>query len=165
MPYSIEQRNNFLKLTFPTGAGVDKDGNRLRFQVNSPNTVWLGLCKNDPTELVEGVRSFEELSCDTYARVPLAQIGNTLVNIMSDVADGKIYNVADIQFPTANAQWDDVNGIGLFTTATEGEPMFYAKLPETKRVEADEILTFKPETFVMQFADEDLEISANPVSV
>lgn len=148
MPYSVEKRNQFLRVTFPTMSTAT---------VSTPDRLYLALCKNDP-EADGGV--FDELTCDTYARVLLARKGQDLPDYMSAIANGAIDNVKQINFNRATVDWDQVKGIGLFEVATNGVPTFYAKLKDAISVKANQIFTFDPHTFVIQFADQDVEISA-----
>lgn len=150
MPYSIEKRNEFLNLTFPTMSNKNKT-------YNAPSTLYLALCTNDP---VADKGTFNELNEDTYARVLLARAGQDLPDYLSTISAGKIYNVKQITFNRAKANWSQVKGIGLFTVETNGTPTFYATLNKPVDTEKNQIFTFDPGTFVVQFADTDVEIEA-----
>lgn len=146
MPYSIAKRNEFLQLTFPTSSVT-----------NSPNELYLALCSNDP---VADDGTFTELSGDTYARVLLKRKSDTLPDYLSSVSNGKVYNEKQIVFNRATTAWTQAKGIGLFTAKTGGSPTFYATLKTPIDVAANQIVTFDPNTFVVQFADTDVEIAA-----
>ena len=148
MPYSIEKRNQFLNLTFPGQTTIT---------VSQPSKVYLGLCNNDP---VTDGGTFAELTCDTYARVLLSRKGQDLPDLLSDIADGKIYNVKQITFNRATEAWTQVKGIGIFESEEGGSPTFYATLKTPVDVALNQIFTFDPNTFVVQFADTDVEIEA-----
>jgi len=147
MPYSITKRDMFLKLTFPTVSAA----------FSSPSKLYLGLCSNDP---VADSGAFTELDCDTYARVLLSRQGEDLPDYMSTVADGKIYNKKQINFNRAKTAWTEAKGIGLFETEGATTPTFYATLLTPVTVAPNQIFTFDPETFVIQFSDTDVEIAA-----
>lgn len=147
MPYSMTKRNDFLKQTFPTANTA-----------NSPSNLYLGLCKNDP---VADNGTFNELSGDTYSRVLLRRKTDSLPDYLSDVSNGKVYNVKQIVFNRATVQWEQVKGIGLFESETGGTPTFYAKLKTPVDTAPNQIFTFDPKTFIVQFADTDVEIEAD----
>lgn len=146
MPYSIAKRNEFLQLTFPT-TGV----------TNSPEKLYLALCSNDP---VADKGAFTELSGDTYARVLLKRKGETLPDYLSSISNGKISNEKQIVFNRAKTAWAQANGIGLFTAETGSSPFFYATLKNPVNTAENQIVTFDPGTFIVQFADTDVEIEA-----
>lgn len=148
MPYSIEKRNQFLNLTFPSLNSTN---------VSIPSKMYLALCSNDP---VADGGAFNELSGDTYARVLICRKGEDLPNYMSAVNAGKIYNTKQITFNRATTAWTQVKGIGLFETETNGSVVFYATLKDPVDVGTNQIFTFDPNTFVVQFADTDVEIAA-----
>ena len=153
MPYSVEKRNEFLKLTFPSLNSTS---------VSAPTKLYLGLSANDP---VADGGTFNELTCDTYARVLIARKGEDLPDYMSSVASGKIYNAKQITFNRATVAWTQVKGIGLFENVTGGTPIFYSTLKTPVDTAPNQIFTFDPNTFVIQFADTDVEIEATPASV
>jgi hypothetical protein len=73
--------------------------------------------------------------------------------------------VKQITFNRATVAWDQVKGIGLFTTndpedAAYSAPIFYAALKNPVDTAPNQIFTFDPNTFVVQFADTDVEIEA-----
>ena len=150
MPYSIDKRNTFLNLTFPTLSNKNTT-------YSAPSKLYLALCTNDP---VADNGAFTELNEDTYARVLLARAGEDLPDYMSTINNGKIYNLKQITFNRAKANWTQVKGIGLFTDETNGSPIFYATLKDPVDTEENQIFTFDPGTFVVQFADTDVEIEA-----
>lgn len=150
MPYSIEKRNEFLNLTFPTVSNKSKT-------YSTPSFLYLALCTNDP---VADNGTFNELNEDTYARVLLARAGQDLPDLLSTITAGKIYNVKQITFNRAKANWSQVKGIGLFTTEEGGAPTFYATLKNPVDTAINQIFTFDPNTFIVQFADTDVEIEA-----
>lgn len=151
MPYSMTKRNQFLNLTFPGASTVS---------YNSPNKIYLGLSSNDP---VADGGTFNELDCDTYSRLLIARRGQDLPDYLSTVAEGKIYNKKQMNFNRATEAWTRVMGIGIFEDETGGEPIFYANIQNEDGyvdVGMNQIFTFDPETFVVQFADTDVEIEA-----
>lgn len=151
MPYSMTKRNQFLNLTFP---GMSTSS------YQSPAKIYLGLCSNDP---VADGGTFNELDCDTYARLIIARRGEDLPDYLSTVSEGKIYNKKQMNFNRAKEQWTRVKGIGIFETETGGEPTFYSNIQNEDGyvdVGVNQIFTFDPETFVVQFADTDVEIEA-----
>lgn len=154
MPYSVEKRNEFLKLTFPS-LNSNVTG------VSTPAQLYLALSVNDPVA-DKGV--FNELSGDTYKRKLIARKGQDLPAYMSDIKDGKIYNKEQITFNRAKVAWTQVKGIGLFTVEENGSPIFYAALKNPVDTAPNQIFTFDPNTFVVQFADTDVEIEAEPTA-
>lgn len=152
MPYSVEKRNQFLKLTFPSL-------NNNVTSASTPAKLYLALCTNDP---VADGGVFNELTGDTYKRKLIARKGEDLPAYMSDINEGKIYNKEQITFNRATVAWSQVKGIGLFEVEENGSPIFYATLKTPVDTAANQIFTFDPNTFVVQFADTDVEIEAEP---
>lgn len=153
MPYSVEKRNEFLKLTFPS-----LNNNT---SASTPAQLYLALSVNDPVA-DRGV--FNELSGDTYKRKLIARKGQDMPAYMSDIEGGKIYNKEQITFNRAKVAWTQVKGIGLFNVEENGSPIFYAALKNPVDTDENEIFTFDPNTFVVQFAETDVEIEAEPTA-
>ena len=86
-----------------------------------PATVWVGLFTQMPTADQPGT----EVSGGGYARQPAA---------FSAAVNREIVNSADLQFPTATADWGTVVGFGLFDAETGGNLLVFASLSTPKNV-------------------------------
>ena len=155
MPYSTTYANNFLGLTF----------SKVSASIAPPSTVYIGLCSNDP-EADGG--NVTELSGNGYARVLIAQKGETYPNVMGSAANREIKNSYQINWPKATANWARVKGFFLSSSPTVGETtsiFFYGKLDLTAEdeaaggllVEKDMIALFDPQAFQISFPTSDSE--------
>lgn len=149
MPFSDSYANNILNYTFSKTQ-----------QLTAPAQVWIGLSSNDP-EADGG--TFNELSGGGYGRVLISLRGETYPNFINSASDREITNSYQIAFPKATAEWT-VNGIGLFSSQTGGEPFFYGAIELTEEqieaggliVDPGAVALFDPETLKIGFPAEDV---------
>lgn len=149
MPFSNSYANSILNHTFAKTQ-----------QLNAPNQVWIGLSSNNP-EADGG--TFNELSGGGYGRVLISLRGETYPNFINSASDREITNSYQIAFPKATAEWT-VNGIGLFSSQTGGEPFFYGAIELTEEqieaggliVDPGAVALFDPETLKIGFPAEDV---------
>lgn len=155
MPYSTTYANNFLSLTF----------SKVQNSITPPDAVYIGLCSNNP-EADGG--TVTELSGNGYARVLIAQKGQSYPDTMSTASNREIKNNYQINWPKATAEWARVNGFFLSSSKTVGETtniFFYGKLdlPEEDEaaggllVQKDMIALFDPQAFKISFPTSDSE--------
>ena len=156
MPFSDSYANNILNYLFAKTASL-----------TAPSAVYIGLSKNDP-EAAGG--TFDELSGKGYARVLIAQKGETYPNVIGSASGRAITNTYQINWTKATANWDLVNGFGLFDNANAGSgtPFFYGKLDLTddeivqggKLVESGAVALFDPGALRISFPTTDETASA-----
>lgn len=87
----------------------------------SPSTVYLALYTSDPTDANTGT----EVSGGSYARQSIA---------FAAASGGTASNNADVQFPTATADWGTVTHWGLFDASTNGNLLFHGSFDVSKPV-------------------------------
>lgn len=151
MPFSTAYANSFLNYTFAKNTGL-----------TAPNMVYIGLCTNDP-EADDG--TFNELSGKGYARVLISQKSETYPNVIGSASARSITNTQQINWTKATADWERVNGFGLFSSETGGTPFFYGKLDLSDEVIAEggllvpsgAVALFDPNTLLISFSDTDTE--------
>ena len=152
MPFSDTYSNEILKFLFAQSNSLS---------LSKPTTIYIGLSKNDPEA---ELGTFDELDCNTYERLLIVNAGATLGNYLGDVANRSITNTKQINWTKATANWDKINGFGLFTTAEGGEPFFYGKLDLSEAQEADggllielgAVALFDPGAFKISFSTTDV---------
>lgn len=143
MPFSITEANNILNWALGKGTLTQK------------NYVYVGLLSNDP-EADGGTCS--ELSGDTYARVLISQYGETYPAVIGSATNREIKNTAQINWVKATANWPEVKGIALYTTAAGGTPFYYAKVTTPFTTEAGSVALFEANSFRISMLDTDVDI-------
>ena len=157
MPYSDSYANQILNYTLAKTQ-----------QLTAPTQVWIGLSSNNP-KAAGG--AFNELSGGGYARVLISLRNETYPNFISSATDRAITNAYQIAFPKATLAWL-VNGIGLFSSQTGGEPFFYGAIELTEEqaeaggliVDPGAVALFDPQTFKIGFPATDISTAAATVS-
>ncbi len=150
-PFNDTYANNFLNFMFAKTATL-----------TAPSAIYIGLCENDPVA-DDGV--FEELSGNGYARVLIAQKGETYPNVIGSASDRAITNQYQINWNKATLDWPSedpdakIQGFGLFSALTGGTPFYYGKLEEPIRCVAGAVALFDPQTLKISFPDTDAEIT------
>lgn len=144
MPFSDSFANSVLNYTF---SKIEK--------LTAPQFVYIGLCSNDPES--DG-GTFNELSGFGYARVLISQEGETYPNLISSASGRIIKNQYQINWTKATGgDWAEVNGFGLFSSATGGTPFYYGKLKEPVTCVAGAVFLFDPNTLQISFLETDSE--------
>lgn len=121
MPFSTEYANRILNCAFG------------KTDMNAPSQVYIGLSTNNP---VADGGAFAELNVDGYERIMIysEQAGAEIK--VGSAENRLIQNTKQINWTKAVVTWPRVNGFGLFTSATGGNPYFYGKLRLTEEEEA-----------------------------
>lgn len=153
MPFNDTYANNILNWALGKGS------------LSSHSQVYIGLCSNDP-EADGG--TFSELSGGGYGRVLISQLSSAYPGLINSAASRAIINGKQINWTKATADWERVNGFGLFTAETGGTPYFYGKLDLTDEeeaaggllVEAGSVALFDPQTLQISFPATDVEAAA-----
>lgn len=149
-PYDDTNSNNLLNWTFG------------KAELAAKSRVYVGLSTNDP---VADKGAFAELSGKGYKRELInVYADQTYFGYINPASDRSILNGKQINYTKASADWDPVNGIGLFTTETGGTPYFYGKLELTEEQAAEggvvcpagAIFLFDPEGMKVSFPAADV---------
>lgn len=122
--------------------------------------VYIGLSTNDP-EADGGV--FEEFEGDTYERILIAKTNASYPDCIGNAANRSIQNTKQINWTKATVNWaadTGINGFGLFTAKTGGEPYFYGKLDDVLRVAAGSVALFDPGALKISFPTSDAAAAA-----
>jgi hypothetical protein len=146
MPFSTSYTEQILNYTLSKIDGIE-----------APSEVYIGLCSNDP-EADNG--TFTELSGSGYSRVLISRKSDNYPNLIGTASNRTITNIAQINWVKATANWEKVNGFGLFTTlnSKSESPFFYGKLKLTEEQKAAGGLTVT-EGEVALFEAESLQLS------
>jgi hypothetical protein len=89
----------------------------------APTTIYLALYKSDPTPADTG----SEVTGGSYVRIPITFAAPTL-----EGGNQTVKNAADIEFPTATADWGLVTHIGLRSALTGGD-LLWSKAVDNPR--------------------------------
>lgn len=130
MPFSTAYANNILNYVF----GKTKT-------LSGATKIYLALSSNDP-EADNG--AFTELVGGGYARVLVSNQDDTYPNLIGMASERAITNTAQINWNKATADWTEAKGLGLFTTATGGTPIYYGTLDVPVKVVAGAVALFDP---------------------
>ena len=141
MPFSDSYANNILNYIFSKTTSL-----------NAPNTVYVGLSKNDP-EADNG--TFTELAGYGYERVLVSQRGSAYPNLIGTASGRSLTNIYQINWTKATGEWETANGFGLFDSATGGTPFFYGKLTEPVIVPNGAVALFDPQALKISIASTD----------
>lgn len=103
--------------------------------VFTPPTIYVGLWIGDPGE--DGVEGSEVSGVDTgYVRIAVP---------LWSVASGTpttIFNLEELVFPEATADWGEVTHFGIFEELTEGDLLMYGMLWSPRNIIAGSIPRF-----------------------
>jgi hypothetical protein len=152
MPFTTAYANNLLNLAMAK-----------KTEMNAPDTVFLGLCTNDP-EASGG--SVTELSGGAYTRIAISAKNSAYPDFMGNANGRAIQNNKQINWTKASVTWARVKGFFLSTSPTVGETsgiFFYGKLDLTEEeeaaggllVEAGMVALFDPAAFRISFSTVD----------
>lgn len=112
-------------------------------QLTTPATVYLALFTADPTETGDVT---SELSGGGYARTSIASKFSA-----ASGTDGTSSNTAEIAFPTATADWDEVTHVGWMKSDVEttADMMVYAPLDTPITITNGQVFKFSAGTLTM----------------
>lgn len=109
-----------------------------------PTTYYLGLSTTAPNK--EGTGATEPSTSGTaYARVQLSNL--------SEPADGVITSEETITFPEATADWGTISHYVIYDAAASGNLLMYGPLDNSRRVEANTVVSFRPGGLTLTLAD------------
>jgi len=92
---------------------------------SAPATLYVGLFTAAPNETGGGT----EVSGGSYARETVA----------FTVSGNTASNTADVEFPTATANWGTITDIAIFDASTGGNMMAYATLTASKAIQTGDV--------------------------
>lgn len=102
-----------------------------------PQTYWLGLSSTAPS--VDGTGATEPSDVGTaYARIQLTGI--------SEPTAGEVTNSETLSFPESTADWGNMLYYLVYDSQTGGNLCLYDELENSRRVETNTVVTFKPQT-------------------
>ena len=141
MPFSDTYANNILNYLFGGGS------------LSAPTQIYLGLHR----------ASGAEISGGGYARVLIRKSGSSYPNVMGSASGRAISNNAQINYNKATTDWGYIGGFGIYTTKTNGEPIFWGDLELTEEekaagglfVEAGSVALFDANTLKITFSETD----------
>ena len=105
----------------------------------APGNIYVGLYTTTPTgdDATGGV----EVTGGNYSRMAVTR-GTSEWKDPSTATQGETNNVNAITFPTANANWGTVVGVGIFDAASSGNCLYFGALAASKVVNTNDIFKF-----------------------
>ena len=100
-----------------------------------PTTYYLGLSSTLPSK--DGTGATEPTGGDSaYARVQL--------NGLSEPTDGVVTTTETLSFPESTSDWGTMTHYVIYDAATEGNLLMYDELENSRRVEVNTVVSFRP---------------------
>jgi len=107
----------------------------------APASNYIGLVGTYSSGNLESGLFSDELSGGGYSRVPY--IPGTGQWSAPVEGDGHSYNLKEIQFPRAVADWGNVSGVFISDGSSAGNLLYYAVLSTAKDVKVNDTFTFQ----------------------
>jgi hypothetical protein len=95
-----------------------------------PAGLWIALFTVTPSDVAG---SGTEVTGGNYARASMGAPADATWSAVS-ATDGLTDNIADITFPTPNANWGTIVAFGIFDAATAGNMLIWGPLTASKTV-------------------------------